>query len=767
MITSLNLIRNIGRFDSITNGNNHPFAQLTLIYAENGRGKTTLSAILRSLATGDPIPVNERRRLGAANLPHAIISCSGGPPDAMFQNGAWNRTLPDVLIFDDVFVDENVYSGLVVGSDHRQNLHELILGSQGVTLNQQLQALITQIEQHNREIRRRGAEIPATERGTLSVDDFCAIQANLNIDQEIQTAEQNLAASRQQDPIRTTSELPQLSLPGIDLPEIEAVLSAGLPDLDTAAAAQVQAHFERIGEESEQWVSEGMERQHNLEEGGDHSCPFCAQDLGGSSIINHYRSFFGQAYRDHQQNIRDCGSRFFKAHPPDTGVLFERTVNSLQERRRFWSDFGDIPEFTIDAAAIVAEWNEARNQIEALFQQKASAPLDSIETPEATRTTVATYYQRLTEVAGLNQQIQTANQTIAAVKQRAATANTAALTTILAILKATKARHTPANDALCQAYLAEKQAKANTEQQRDQARQALEQYRTQVFPTYEAAINRYLQRFNAGYHLDSVAAVNTRGGPACSYNVVVNNTAVAVDGANPQVGTPSFKNVLSAGDRNTLAVAFFLASIELDLNRANRVVVIDDPVSSLDEHRSLTTVQEVRRLLKQVSQVVILSHSKPFLCRVWESITPPQKAALQVVRQAAASTIDAWDVNADSITENDRRHEALRDYLANGGQNEREIAAAIRPCLEAFFRVAYPEHYPPGTLLGPFRGLCGQRVGTPQEILSQADIYELRDIVDYANLFHHDTNPAWETEVINSTQLEGFVRRALEFAKRP
>jgi wobble nucleotide-excising tRNase len=767
MITSLNLIRNIGRFDSITNGNNHPFAQLTLIYAENGRGKTTLSAILRSLATGDPIPVNERRRLGAANLPHAIISCSGGPPDAMFQNGAWNRTLPDVLIFDDVFVDENVYSGLVVGSDHRQNLHELILGSQGVTLNQQLQALITQIEQHNREIRRRGAEIPATERGTLSVDDFCAIQANLNIDQEIQTAEQNLAASRQQDPIRTTSELPQLSLPGIDLPEIEAVLSAGLPDLDTAAAAQVQAHFERIGEESEQWVSEGMERQHNLEEGGDHSCPFCAQDLGGSSIINHYRSFFGQAYRDHQQNIRDCGSRFFKAHPPDTGVLFERTVNSLQERRRFWSDFGDIPEFTIDAAAIVAEWNEARNQIEALFQQKASAPLDSIETPEATRTTVATYYQRLTEVAGLNQQIQTANQTIAAVKQRAATANTAALTTILAILKATKARHTPANDALCQAYLAEKQAKANTEQQRDQARQALVQYRTLLFPTYTAAINRYLQRFNAGYNLDSVAAVNTRGGPACSYNVVVNNTAVAVDGANPQVGTPSFKNVLSAGDRNTLAVAFFLASIELDLNRANRVVVIDDPVSSLDEHRSLTTVQEVRRLLKQVSQVVILSHSKPFLCRVWESITPPQKAALQVVRQAAASTIDAWDVNADSITENDRRHEALRDYLANGGQNEREIAAAIRPCLEAFFRVAYPEHYPPGTLLGPFRGLCGQRVGTPQEILSQADIYELRDIVDYANLFHHDTNPAWETEVINSTQLEGFVRRALEFAKRP
>ena len=214
-------------------------------------------------------------------------------------------------------------------------------------------------------------------------------------------------------------------------------------------------------------------------------------------------------------------------------------------------------------------------------------------------------------------------------------------------------------------------------------------------------------------------------------------------------------------------MAFFLASIELDPNRANKVVVIDDPVSSLDEHRSLTTVQEVRRLFNQVSQVVVLSHSKPFLCRVWESSAPTIRTALQVVREGAASTIAAWDVNSDSITENDRRHQALREYLANGGQNEREIAVAIRPCLEAFFRVACSEHFPPGTLLGRFRRVCNHRVATPQEILSQSDIDELRDIVDYANLFHHDTNPAWESEVINSTQLEGFVQRALDFAKRP
>lgn len=767
MITSFNLIRNIGRFDSVTTAGNHPFAQLTLIYAENGRGKTTLSAILRSLATGDPIPISERRRLAAQHPPHVIVACTGGPPDAMFQNGAWNRTLPDVLIFDDVFVDQNVYSGLVVGSDHRQNLHELILGARGVALNQQLQAHIAQIERHNGELRRHSGAIPANERGALSVDDFCALPRNPNVDLEIQAAEQNLAASRQQDPIRNTPNLPLLQLPEIDLTAIEAVLGSGLPDLDAAAAERVQAHLQNIGDGSERWVAEGMARQNEVTVAGGTTCVFCAQDLSGSPVIAHYRAFFGEAYRVHQDGIRNASSSFNQIHSEGAALPFERSVSTLAERRRFWSEFGEIPELTIDSAAVTADWNAARIQVAQLFEQKRAAPLDAITVPDEVRSSIGAYCGRRGEVTALNQQISLANQVIAAIKQQAATANTAALTATLAQLKATKARHTPGTDALCQAYLTEKQAKAATEQQRDQARQALDQYRIQAFPAYEVAINRYLQRFNAGFHLDSVQAVNTRGGPACSYSVVVNNTAVTVGGGNVQAGDHSFRNVLSAGDRNTLAVAFFLASIELDPNKASRVVVIDDPVSSLDEHRSLTTVQEVRRLLNQVGQVVILSHSKPFLCRVWENATPAQKAALQVVRQATASTIGAWDVNADSETENDRRHEALRVYLANGGQNERGIAAAIRPCLEAFFRVAYPEYFPSGTLLGPFRGICSQRIGTQDEILSQADIDELRDIVDYANLFHHDTNPAWETEVINSTQLEGFVRRALEFAKRP
>ena len=165
MISRLRLLRNIGSFDSVADGANIPLAPLTLVYAENGRGKTTLAAVLRSLATGDPIPIAERRRLAALHPPHAVLDCDGGPPAAAtLQDNAWNRRLPNIVVFDDTFVDQNVYSGLVVGAEHRQRLHELILGAHAVALNQQLQQVVERIEVHNRDLRSRRPRYPRCRR---------------------------------------------------------------------------------------------------------------------------------------------------------------------------------------------------------------------------------------------------------------------------------------------------------------------------------------------------------------------------------------------------------------------------------------------------------------------------------------------------------------------------------------------------------------------------------------------------------------------------
>lgn len=48
-------------------------------------------------------------------------------------------------------------------------------------------------------------------------------------------------------------------------------------------------------------------------------------------------------------------------------------------------------------------------------------------------------------------------------------------------------------------------------------------------------------------------------------------------------------------------------------------------------------------------------------------------------------------------------------------------------------------------------------------IISGVKFTDLDQIVEYSNDFHHDTNPAFDTVVINDTQLQNFVRRTLAF----
>jgi len=175
VLNRLQLFRNVGLFDSVSPPATLALRPLTLVYAENGRGKTTLSAILRSLATDTALPIIERQRLGATSPPHIVIDCDGGPPSCVFQNGAWNRPVPNMAIFDDTFVDANICSGLVVEPEHRQRLHEFILGSQGVALNRALQQSVEEIETHNRALRAKSEAFAAIERGGISVDDFCAL----------------------------------------------------------------------------------------------------------------------------------------------------------------------------------------------------------------------------------------------------------------------------------------------------------------------------------------------------------------------------------------------------------------------------------------------------------------------------------------------------------------------------------------------------------------------------------------------------------------
>ena len=464
-----------------------------------------------------------------------------------------------------------------------------------------------------------------------------------------------------------------------------------------------------------------------------------------------------------KRSIRDAIAAVGNAHAGDVPAAFERDVRTAVQTHEFWRDFVELPRIEIDTAAVARDWNAAREGVLAQLRAKSAAPLEPLALYPDSLQAIRLHRRRIDEVSLLSNRLVGSNAALDIVKEQAAADDLAALKNDLAMAQAQRARHDPAVARHCDAYVQEGVAKAETEQQRNQARASLDQYRERIFPAFETTINNYLRQFGAGFRLGEVQSVNTRAGSAASYCVVINEQNVNVTADDG----PCFRNTLSAGDRNTLALAFFFASLDEDPDLENKIVVIDDPMTSLDEHRALRTREEVIRLAGRVQQVIVLSHSRPFLCSLWEQTDRNGAIALRINRGALGSEVAIWDVRNDSISEHDKRHELVRDYLVAADPNrERQVAEALRPVLEAFMRVAYPEHFPPGQLLGPFVDLCERRLGTNDQILAERDLTELRALLAFSNRFHHDTNPAWQTAIINDAELADFAERTLRFTSR-
>ena len=129
------------------------------------------------------------------------------------------------------------------------------------------------------------------------------------------------------------------------------------------------------------------------------TCPFCAQELNGSPVINHYRAYFSEAYATLKQNVADTLVAIGRTHAEEVPATFERAVRVAGERRQFWFRFCDIPDINLDTAAITLAWRSARNAALAQLNAKQGAPLDRMTLTDQTRTAIAAYETQRQSVA--------------------------------------------------------------------------------------------------------------------------------------------------------------------------------------------------------------------------------------------------------------------------------------------------------------------------------------------------------------------------------
>ena len=147
-------IHNVGKFHKYSHKGDMAFSDVTLVYGENGKGKTTLSSIFRSLKTGDVSLLTEKKCAGGCD-PISVKILLENNQTAQFteDSGTWTILNPSLEIFDSYHVNNNVYSGDHVDHTHKKNLYYLVIGEQGVQMAQEIEQIDSDIKNLNESIK--------------------------------------------------------------------------------------------------------------------------------------------------------------------------------------------------------------------------------------------------------------------------------------------------------------------------------------------------------------------------------------------------------------------------------------------------------------------------------------------------------------------------------------------------------------------------------------------------------------------------------------
>ena len=679
--------------------------------------------------------------------------------DNAFQDKSWNEKLSNIRVFDEVFVDKNVYSGLAVDPQHRQNLHDFVLGEQGVTLSRQKQEMVQLVTDGNQKQREIKDKIPKERFYGVSIDKFCNLPNIQNIGAKINTATKELDAAKHNAVICNTPLFKKTTLPPFDVDAICKILSQDLSSLGKDAETSVINHIESLGSGVESWINDGMRY---ISGDAKEACPFCGQKTIDVSLIKHYRTYFSDEYTRLKCNISDMLRNIHSIHSDAVQRDFVRIVEANLGLEPIWKEFCDVSLPKIDTKTVVDDWISARDVVVRLLEAKQAAPLEIMCLNSSM---LESYERHMTHITEANNQLTAYNGTIQEIKKQTSAGNVDTIKYDLDMLLATEARHSEDIDPLCTAYLKAKTDKEKVEKKRDDITQKLNEYRDKVFPEIQDEVNKYLLHFNARFSICAFQPRNISTGSSCEYNVCINNTLVPVNSSKKSSNAYHIGNTLSTGDRDTLALALFFSSLVKNENLQNTIVAVDDPVSSFDEFRSLATVHELRDVSRTVKQIIVLSHNKQFLSQVWKVMDSKECVSLKISHHDTGSVIDKWDIDLESNAGQTDRYELLKNYAKDKVGDPKKVADAARLYLEASLEITCSSHYRAGRPFMDFINICKNYLNTSDEILDDATITEIQNIHDYTKQFHHGSHQTWEINDINNEELQRYVRKVLSITK--
>lgn len=762
MLKKVVTLKNVGL---LRNGTPQPatFERVTLVYGENGRGKSTVATVLRAASAHDSESVALTRTIDSdedPNLELIFVDAQGSGRPVSHKRGAWVGARPNVYVFDPGFVESNVFSGQAVRPDQRQSLLQFALGEESVALEKELVGVAQTITETTKRVTDATKRVSAF-AGQMSVKEFVRLADVPDAEAQIEKLRSRIEAAKNSASLlqRPMPEhLPQVEL---DIGAYFSILRSSLTGVRENARRTVQDHFQKHSRPAgiEAWVTQGR----TFATEGD--CPFCGQDLGKADLIEAYDAYFNQAYNQLMDKVGVL-AKGVEARLSDSRIdLLAPRIDANEARIAAWADqmAVQIPKFDLDLArSSVATLRELAAD---LARRKQQQPLEPVGADADVAAATNLLRQVRLQIDMYNEAVTAAAQGIRRYTTELQAESPGALASAIARLEAVISRRSErAQEAIADLAAAEAKKDGLT-QRKAELRKSLDALLPNMLSQYQGRINALLRKFGAGFEIVHLKPDHTGGKPRSDYALQVRGRSINLM-SRSGAGSPSFGTMLSEGDKRTLALAFFLAKLQALQDLELTTVVFDDPMCSFDKKRRSNTIDSILEIISRGAQVVVLSHDPDFLNdlrkkldRAPFGITP----AVHEIRRVQEDYSAFAPCDLEQICESDyhRGHRLVREYVEGVGTSDRRfLVRELRPLMEGFLKQRFP---PP---LLPARANLGQIV----KIISAAEtaplvhakkyVRKLDAINQFDTKYHH--NDGDDLGIPDDGELRRFAQMTLE-----
>ncbi len=740
MISKIHNVRGVGRFRNFESKQGIDLEKLTLIYSDNGKGKSTLADILRSLAEKDASSLLGRHTVGAADQFVKLDTDNGL---RCFHNGRWMSGTDDILIFDEIFVTENIYMGQTVGLEHRRNLLPIIIGDvqkRGVIQEEQLKESIKSSNKSISDVRKRIEAIVQTSGiesvPSITFKQFIALSPVADVDTKIENKQVQVDRISDSDRIRSESKFQSIEVPNLPSDDLRRVLRQSLSDVAGDAKVALESHIDAFsGNNMEGWIKDGT---HFESESGD-TCPFCGQSLGGSDLISHYQAVFDKTYQDFDSEVSTFVTRYINVKEWVSEI--KNALETNRVRVTFWAEHLaniEIPALELDVVESILQNTES--EMIAVLNAKQSALFKPVELSPGLEAAFARWNTAAEKIREYSSVVQALNRSIDELRVESESGNLIQEKQELVELRYTKLRYSKDVSNDCVTHEEQSNALSDLNDDLSKQQEANSKAIRETFETYGTSLNKYLSEFGAGFNIVELKQTRIGGQMRADYMIALSGEKIALGNEKTDVSKRSFKNVLSEGDKRTLALGFFLSKLDLLEDSSDKVIVFDDPVTSLDENRQLYTSEIIGKISIDADQVIVLSHRPEFLYKVWDHFGNGAKYAVPCKlleirhkeREVDSSEIVVdWDIRASVRSAHASNLRRVLDFMQGSYTYEPNyIAMLLRPIMETHFKACYPEDFSGDMNLGSFLGCINSPDANPSLNALKGDVAVELDILN-------------------------------------